>query len=252
MLRHLGAIAVSACIVATVGCEGKELPAPTSPLPDPNLTTVAVAFGGRMVNADTGGPVANVRISVSWVNPAIWATPNDSTASAGDGTFTLPLNLPSSWEAVQLKFTGPAGYDTEDFWRFAPTARCTQTPCWAAADRPAIGMYPTLVIRPGESIEVRIDGALKWCGDMHNGTGPCRRVLVAASPGEPVELEIAPHDSSSPMAFSLEEGDPSIASGFSPRRLMVSPGELVWVSATTTGTRAPGPWTPTGTLTARR
>ena len=58
---------------------------------------------------------------------------------------------------VDLEFTGPAGYDTRG-GRFAPTAApCRIAPCWAAADRPAIRMYPTLVIRPGESIEVRVE-----------------------------------------------------------------------------------------------
>ena len=58
MLRHLGLIAVCACIVASVGCDGES---PGSPSP----TMVTVEFGGRVVNADAGGPVANVRVSVS-------------------------------------------------------------------------------------------------------------------------------------------------------------------------------------------
>jgi hypothetical protein len=33
-----------------------------------------------------------------------------------------------------------------------------------AAGHPAIRIYPTLVIRPGESIDVRIGNGIVWCG----------------------------------------------------------------------------------------
>ena len=82
---------------------------------------------------------------------------NEIATSGADGTFTLPLNLPSDWTHVGLQFTGPAGYD-DTYGRFEPTAAlCVDWPsCWAAADRPAIRMYPTLVIKPDESIKVRV------------------------------------------------------------------------------------------------
>ena len=62
MLRHLGLIAVCACIVASVGCDGGKVI--TAPAPPPAATTVTVEFGGRVVNADAGGPVGNVQVSV--------------------------------------------------------------------------------------------------------------------------------------------------------------------------------------------
>ena len=65
MLRHLGLIAVCACIVASVGCDGGKLTAPTPPPAIAIESMVTVEFGGRVVNADAGGPVANVRVSVS-------------------------------------------------------------------------------------------------------------------------------------------------------------------------------------------
>jgi hypothetical protein len=102
-------------------------------------------------------------------------------------------------------------------------------------------MYPTLVIRPGESIEVRVEGILQcgWGGEF----GPCRRVLVAASPDDSVEFELVPHDSSKPMALGLaipnypyiEPNDMSV------RRLMVPPGGITYVIGAGTAT-----------LTARR
>ena len=86
-------------------------------------------------------------------------------------------------------------------------------------------MYPTLVIRPGESLEVRVD--IAWC-EWGPHRGACRRVPVASSTGDPVELELVPDDSSNPMALSL---DPDLDSGIdmSVRRLMVPPGRVPYV-----------------------
>src|SRR5262249_39361240 len=173
MLRHLGLIAVCACIAATVGCDGGKFtppdppPAPT-PVADPN-TTITVEFGGRVVNADVGGPIEGVQVSLGALGdggrpwPPGWVFPKDTATSGGDGTFTLTLNLPSFWTFVGLQFTGPAGYDDLDP-RFEPTAApCHLAPCWPATDRPVIKMYPTLVIRPGQSIDVRVESTSNRC-----------------------------------------------------------------------------------------
>ena len=245
MLRHPGLIAVCACIVASVGCDGGKLTAPDPRPSDPNTTvveTVRVEFGGRVVNADAGGPVGNVRVSLGGLShPGRtdgWVFPKDTVTSGGDGTFTLPLNLPMGWRSAYFQLTGPPGYD-DTYQGFEPTT---------AANRPAIRMYPTLVIRPGESIEVRVDGGiLVWCG--FDGYA-CRRVLVAASPGDPVELEVVSHDSSKRMALGLAVAISDIWFPVGPdpdmsvRRLTVPPGGVPYVmSDFSTGT---------ATLTARR
>ena len=249
MLRRLGLIAVCACIVASVGCDGAKLTAPdpnttapTPPLPPSSepIPTVTVEFGGRVVNADAGGPVGNVRVSLeSWGygvrDFTAGAYAKDTATSGGDGTFTLPLSLPMGWRSVDFKLTAPPGYD-DTHQGFEPNT---------AADRPAIRMYPTLVIRPGESIDVRVDGGIfVWCGwDGY----PCRRVLVAASPGDPVELEVVSHDSSKRMALGLAiPGSPYILGpdpDLSVRRLIVPPGGVPYVI---------GDHDTTATLTARR
>ena len=249
MLRHLGLIAVCACIVAGVGCDGGKLTAPDPPslTPDSNVvpdTMVRVEFGGRVVNADAGGPVGNVRVSLldgqglpGGGPGAAEAYAKDTATSGGEGEFTLPLNLPMGWRSAFFQLTGPPGYD-DTYQGFEPTN---------AADRPVIRMYPTLVIRPGESIEVRVDGGiLVWCG--FDGYA-CRRVLVAASPGDPVELEVVSHDSSKRMALGLAipgtvfpplGPDPDM----SVRRLTVPPGGVPYVISDF--------FTGTATLTARR
>jgi hypothetical protein len=235
MLRHPGLIAVGACFVASVGCDGGGnigIPTPLPPSP-----TVTVEFGGRVVNAEAAGPVESVRVSHSWSSSSSpihgWVPPMNTATSGGDGTFTLPLKLPVSWRFVSLKLTGPPGYD-DRYQSFEPTT---------AADRPAIRMYPTLVIGPGESIEVRVDASIVWCG--WDGYA-CRRVLVAASPGDSVELEVVSHDSSKPMALGLANPASSynLEPDMSVRRLMVPPGGVPYVI----GDYPTG----TATLTARR
>jgi hypothetical protein len=89
-------------------------------------------------------------------------------------------------------------------------------------------MYPTLVIRPGESIEVRIDGDILRCGiTLLGDLVPCRPVVVAGSPGDPVELEIAPHDTNKPMTLAVMSNDFE----FPDRRLIltVPPGGVPYV-----------------------
>jgi hypothetical protein len=107
-------------------------------------------------------------------------------------------------------------------------------------------MYPTLVIRPGESIEVRVDGDIVLCGMVLVDIVPCRRVVVEASPGDPVELEIVPHDSSRPMTLALISNEIEFPE-MSVRRLilMVPPGGVPHVISDSYGPA-------TATLTARR
>ena len=206
-------------VVITLGC-GKP---PTDPSPSP---TVTVEFGGRVVNADSGGPIGNVLVSFAGVSlgeretPFEWQYLKATATSREDGTFTLPLNLPMGWRRVSFNLIAPPGYD-DTFQRFVPTT---------AADRPAIRMYPTLVIGPGESIAVRVEG-IEQCG-YGGEAGSCRRVLVAASPGDPVELELVPDDSSKPMGLSP---DNYFGTDTPVPRLMVPPGGFPYVIGAGTG-----------------
>lgn len=224
MLRHLGLIAVCACIVASAGCGGGPVTAPGPTSSDPN-TMITVQFGGRVVDADAGGPVEGVRVSLySWSGPgSILHLAKVTATSDGDGTFTLTLNLPSGWTGVNFQLTAPPGYD-DGYQEFDPTH---------AADRPTIRMYPALAIRPGESIEVRVDPGIAWC-EWGVQRGACRRVSVASSTGDPVELELVPHDSSNPMALSLDP-DLDLEPDMGVRRLMVPPGRVPYVLGTGTG-----------------
>ena len=218
MLRHLGFIAVCACTVVSVGCDGG--------LHRSNHPTATAEFRGRIVNADTGDPVGNVRVSVEAlgltsdpgfnIHPEGWVMPRESATSGGDGTFTLQVSIPSNWTTIDLNLTGP-GYEGKRH-RFDRTTAFT---------RPDIRMYPALVIRPGESIEVRVEeGTPNRCAF---GSYPCRSVLVDASSGEPVELEIMSDDASKPMGLAADPFDEETV-----LRLVVEPGEVVYVYGTGT------------------
>jgi hypothetical protein len=253
---HLAVVVLIPLALAGCGSEASGPTAPSTPpppAPDP-ITRVTVVFGGRVVDADTGGPVANVVVSVSgggYPGPPRSAVrdeqvvysgggdANEIATSGADGTFTLPLNLWSDWTSVVFKFTGPAGYDAT-YGGVQPT--CRSSSCWAAADRPAIRMYPTLVIKPDESIKVRVTGRISLCGWMMMETS-CRRVLVAAAPGDLVALEMVPDDSRNPMALLPES---AVEFDGSARRVMVEPGGFayVWADYGVEGA--------TATLTARR
>jgi hypothetical protein len=204
-----------------VGCDGKRFGRADHP-------PVTVEFIGRVVNAETGDPVGNVRVSVDAVKlssevgfniqPAGWVLPTDSVTSGGDGTFTLVLNVPRNWSSVDVKLTDP-GY--EEMRRSFDHI--------TAGTRAEIRMYPTLVIRPGESIEIRIDDPTAYrCAFA--GAFLCRRVLVEASQGEPVKLEIVAHDTSKPMGLVDDwwSEEPVL-------HLMAAPGAVVYVYGPGTG-----------------
>lgn len=145
MLRRLRLTAGCACIVASVGCDGGKLTPPPSP---------PVEFGGRVVNADAGDPVSNVRVSVHTVRFSGRIGRSDGQCNVGwRWHLTLSVNLLSDWSSVSLKLSGP-GYD-DGGWRFEPNTGGT---------RAEIRIYPTLVIRPGESRLVRVEPTVNRCG----------------------------------------------------------------------------------------
>ena len=213
MLRHLGLIAVCACTITSVGCD--------KGFHRSNHPTATVSFTGRLFDADMGHPVGNVRVSVEDVafssdpgfniQPEGWVMPTNSVTSGGDGTFNLQVSIPSNWMTLDLILTGP-GYELKRY-RFDQTSALTQ---------PEIRIYPALVIRPGESIEVHVEeSGPTRCGF---GSWPCRGVLVDASSAGPVQLEIVPQDASKPMGLAANPYDEE-----SVPRLTIDPDSYVYV-----------------------
>lgn len=213
MLRHLGLIAICACTVASVGCD--------KGLHRSNYPTATVSFTGRLFDADTGHPAGNVRVSVEAmafsidpgfnIQPEGWVMPTNSVTSGGDGSFNLQISIPSNWMTIDLTLIG-AGYEVKRY-RFDQASALT---------RPEIRIYPALVIRPGESIEVRVEeSGPTRCGF---GSSPCRGVLVEASSAEPVQLEIVSHDASRPMGLAADPYD-----GEAVPRLTIEPDSYIYV-----------------------
>ena len=84
-----------------------------------------------------------------------------------------------------------------------------------------------MTVARAPSIEVRV-ADINLCGWFFYDVAVCRRVLVEASPGDPVELEVVPDDSSTPMALTLD-GSFIGPDDMSVRRLMVPPGGFPYV-----------------------
>jgi hypothetical protein len=216
MVRRFALIALCVCIGASGGCDRVTRPDLSDLYPP-----ITVEFSGRVVNADTRNPVGNVRVGVGAVRfvtevgasmqPAGWVLPTDSVTSREDGTFTLPLKLRTNWSSVELKLTDP-GYEATRL-RFDPGTAGTRAEIWA---------YPMLVIRPGESIDVRIDGATAYTCSM--GGFVCRRVVVEASEGEPVKLDIVSPGTSAPMGLTADWWDEEPMP-----HLMIAPGAVAYV-----------------------
>jgi hypothetical protein len=56
-------------------------------------------------------------------------------------------------------------------------------------------MYPTLTLRPAESIQTRVHLSTYRCRvfmDEYDWGHPCRRIAIESAPGESVEVELVP------------------------------------------------------------
>ena len=116
MLRHLGLIAVCACIIASVGCDGGKLTAPAPPPADRYAVRSEYDGHGRIQRQcgqrrrgrprrERGGIARCVvipRITRSGLLRTDMGFPKNTATSGADGTFTLPLNLPSCWRLCPL------------------------------------------------------------------------------------------------------------------------------------------------------
>ena len=88
MICFRSLISVCACIVASVGCNGgNDIGGPAPPSVS-TIPTVAVEFSGRLVNADAGDPIGNVRVSLGPLSvpdsipPSGWGRPTETATSA--------------------------------------------------------------------------------------------------------------------------------------------------------------------------
>ena len=209
----IGIAASAACdrVTAPAPAPVVSAPAPASPTP-PGIVRHQVS--GQVVNADTGHPVADTRVTFGLSENAV------STVSNADGTFALTIDTPGSVNFLRHVVSVPAGYDEpEDNVRYVPTG---------AAERLTIRVYPALVVRQGDTLESRVNSDVQCYG--HDHVVASRRVRIAGAPGESVELEIV---SASPaQAVGLSKNcENAVVTGGDPinfptmRRLVVPTGE---------------------------
>ena len=199
---------------------------PNAPTPAP----VAVSTGGRVIDVDSGHPIAGANVTAVDVCNSEFAAscrqqPARVTADE-NGVFLLTLFLPPTWNALTLN-AARAGYET------------TKKVITASAPMDVVlEVYPTLTIRPGESIETRLSLGVEACGWL---SANCRRIVVEAPAGESVDVEVIANDTQSREVGLDADGNVVEQDGW-PRRLTV-PGGEVWIIAQ--------PFVPL-TLTARR
>jgi hypothetical protein len=145
----------------------------------------------------------------------------EPASAAGDasGTFVLTANLPQDWSSLLLGVDA-AGYE--------PTRIYINPPLVNAAE---LRLLPTLSIRPGESLAMRVFVGSYVCGfESHL----CRRVVLESPTAEPMDLEVTPADTGQGVGlFAGPEANHPILVTTYQRRVTVSERE-VWVYAAAT------------------
>lgn len=180
-----------ALLLAMAACAGPStpsdigMPVPTPPPFAPPFVP-SMRVEGQVVDADSGASVAGTVLAVRFLRvdgQGQWflsAGQRPGTAVTDHtGRFVLEEIIHGKeWETVELWVTRD-GYEP---------VIATATP--ASADV-VVRMYPTLTIRPGESIEARLfldTYSTAWDGFVF------RRVVIDAPPGEPVQVDLTPLD----------------------------------------------------------
>jgi hypothetical protein len=212
------------CALGT-GCGSPNAPTPTpSPRLPPPPGTVAVGTRGRVIDVDSGHPIAGANVTTVSVcyrdsEPAggrCHSIDQPARATADEnGVFLLTVSLPSTWNALSLK-AAKSGYETSASKGITPST----------ATDAVLEVYPTLTIRPGESIETRLSRGGQVCGWL---SANCRRIVVESPAGESVDVEVISNDTPDREVGLHADGDVFEDHGW-PRRLTVLGGE-VWIIA---------------------
>jgi hypothetical protein len=141
---------------------------------------VAAQIDGLVVDADLEEPIPGAQVTAVAVCDRLFRCgpveqPYSTTANE-QGMFRLTANLPQAWNGVQLTVTNPG---------FEPATMSVQA---ESAMNAVLRAYPSIRIRPGESVQLRI----LFRETCTFEDIPCRRINVEASSGEAIELEVFP------------------------------------------------------------
>ena len=218
--RRLKVILASSICAAALGCDQPLAPPPPPPPPPERPSGLGnAAVAGQVIDADTGQPVDGAVVTIEGVT-VLSATRGQvysldgvgtSAVADGGGGFRLEPGVRDNWTRISLGVRRD-GYES---WQGSTQTVSPATPI----DALVLAVYPTLIIRPGESIQTRVHLGYYQCGEFL--VLPCRRVVVESAPGEEVELELMP-----PAPDNGLEHDPSDVSGRYKRATVFSGGEV--------------------------
>jgi hypothetical protein len=182
----LGRLPLLLAVVVCGACEREpRIPpmsasSPTAPSPGPSgPTLVAAQIEGRVIDADLEEPIPGARVTTVQVCYPGRCGPADqpySTVANENGMFRLTANLPQDWGELRLKVTNPGYEPTEMYLR--PES----------AMNAVLRAYRAITIRSGESVHLRV----LFQESCAFESIPCRRIIVEASAGELIDLEVSP------------------------------------------------------------
>ena len=213
---------------AVAACDGKRMVEPGSTgSPPASLSTMQVRVEGQVADSDNDAPLGRAVVrAVRIVDPEHSRVVNDpawSATSDESGRFSFAADVPANWTQLILSVNRDGYEDRQGF--FARSSSGAYLP-----------LFPRLTIRPGQSIQVRVDANLYNCFD--DGV-PCRRVVVESPSGEFVDLTVTNTiDSNAGAGLDGFAETHTIAPPRWMRQLTVSGGE-VWVYGSTPGEERP-------------
>jgi hypothetical protein len=165
---------------AAAACDGKgPIAGPTPPTAAPAgpASPVAVRVEGRVLDGDQGSPVAGAIVRADRGLSGILQS-NVTVTTDGQGLFSFTANVSSGWRELLMSVTRD-GFEPSLTW---------VSPDDLTAD---VRLVPTLVIRPGQTIEVGV--FVNSAPNCFVESALCRRVIVdGLLPGESVDLDVVP------------------------------------------------------------
>ena len=214
-------------LLAIASCAGPStpsdigMPVPAPPLfAPPVLPTTTMRVEGQVFDADNQAPVAAAAVTATFLRvDGQWRLPDPGQVGTAitdhTGRFVLEEIIRGrAWEDAGLRVTRD-GYEP---------VHAAATP---ASTDVVVRLYPTLTIRPGESIDARLldlDAyATPWDGVI------ARRVVIEAAPGEPIQVDLTPLDHPSIGLTTLSAFQAPGDGAFPQHRMIVSTG-AVWIT----------------------
>jgi hypothetical protein len=252
--KNLSLLLAVVIVALGLACNSPSAPTPDSmpnapgvprPSPiEPVFEMVDVRVEGRVVDADRGTAIPHAVVTLvgfcaRGTTEAGGACrnvvpPAPSVTADANGVFALMANIPQTWDGLLLGVSRD-GYEAMRNW-VRPSDVTAAT----------LRVFPTLMISPGESFTTHTFLGGTVCGDEGYY---CRRVIIKASPGELIDVEVIPVEG---QTVGILEG--SVTLSFpSQRQLTVSGSREVWIYAgSATGTPFYHVFEQRVTVTARR